>query len=97
MNDIPPLDKFGKEKLRFEVRIGKDKSGKLKKHIFIDKQLLDWSIDIESLAMAMKMGEEYREIVKKDIERHFVESVSDFIGRKVTTDEIIKATQTGWL
>jgi hypothetical protein len=38
----------------------------------------------------------YRE-VQKDIEKHFVESVSDFVGRKVTAEEIKNAIKNGYI
>jgi len=35
--------------------------------------------------------------VQKDIEKHFVESVSEVVGRKITPEEIKEATKTGWI
>ena len=46
---------------------------------------------------AAKMGPKFFKVVQKDIERHFVESVSEFIGRKVTQDDIKEAIKTGWI
>jgi hypothetical protein len=46
---------------------------------------------------AAKMGPQYIREVQKDIEKHFANSVSDFLGRKVTIEEIQKATKTGWI
>ena len=43
------------------------------------------------------MGPAYRMSVQKDIERHFVESVSQFLKRNVTIEDIKKAITTGWI
>jgi hypothetical protein len=46
---------------------------------------------------AYKLGPHFVREVQKDIEKHFSESVSDFIGRKVTTEDIQRATKLGWI
>jgi hypothetical protein len=92
-----PLDENGNLKLKFEVRMGLGKNGAVRQAVFINGQLLDWSVDITSLADAHKMGPEYFRAAKKDIEKHFVESVSEFIGRKITYQEVVTATKTGWI
>jgi hypothetical protein len=73
------------------------KGGGLENAIFIGGKLLDWQVDLNSLMEASKMGPHFLREVQKDIERHFTESVSDFIGRKVTAEDIKKATKTGWI
>lgn len=83
-------------KKRFEVKM-RTKAGGVEKAIFIDGQLLDWQIDMSSYAEAVKMGHLYQREVQKSIETHFVESVSDVLGRKVTIEEIKTAIQTGWI
>jgi hypothetical protein len=52
---------------------------------------------METYMDAMKMGPMYRREIQKNIEEHFTESVSDFLGRKVTIDDIKLAIQTGWI
>lgn len=73
------------------------KDGALRKAIFIDGEMLDWSVDATSLRDAMLMGHKYFRAVQRDIEAHFVASVSDFIGRKVTAQEIKTAIKEQWI
>lgn len=84
-------------KKRFEVKMRRGDNGTIEKAIFIDDELLDWSIDMSSYMEAMKMGPMYRREIQKNIEEHFIESVSDFLGRKVTMQEIKEAIKTGWI
>ena len=81
----------------FEVKMRPAKGGGIEKAIFIDGELLDWQVDIESLMEAIKMGPVYYKEVQKVIEKHFVESVSDTIGRKVTAEEIKNAIKNGYI
>jgi hypothetical protein len=81
----------------FEVKMRPAKGGGIEKAIFIDGELLDWQVNIESLMEAIKMGPMYYKEVQKDIEKHFVESVSDTIGRKVTAEEIKNAIKNGYI
>lgn len=82
---------------RFEVKMRAAKGGGFEKAIFIDDELLDWQIDMNSYLEATKMGPHFRKEIQKDIERHFIESVSDTLGRKVTIEEIKVAIKTGWI
>ena len=82
---------------RFEVKTRPAKGGGLENAVFIDGELLDWTVDLNSLMEASKMGPHFVREVQKDIERHFAESVSDFLGRKVTVEEVRIATKTGWI
>lgn len=84
------------KKKKFEVKMCLD-SGMIQKAIFIDNQMLDWTMDITSFLECCKMGPEYKFAAQQDIEKHFIESVSDFLGRKVTIDEIKAAIKTGWI
>jgi hypothetical protein len=81
----------------FEVKMRPTSGGGIEKTIFIDGELLDWQVDINSLVDAMKMGPQYMREIQRDIEKHFVESVSDFIGRKVTAEDIKKAIKVGYI
>lgn len=92
----PPTLADGTPMFKFEVKMRQNKGG-VEKAIFIDNELLDWSVDLSSLAEAAKMGQKFYRAAQRDIEKHFVESVSEFIGRKVTPDDIKKATITGWI
>jgi hypothetical protein len=92
-----PLLPDGKPKARFEVMMRKGKGGNIEKAIFIDGEFLDWSVDMSSLAEAFQMGPKFYKAAQKDIERHFTESVSEVLGRKVTAEDIKLATKTGWI
>jgi hypothetical protein len=85
------------KKKKFEVKMRPAKGGGVEKAIFIDDQLLDWQIDMNSYVDALKMGPQFRREIQKSIEEHFIESVSDTLGRKVTIEEIKTAIQTGWI
>jgi len=84
-------------KKTFEVKMRPAKGGGIEKAIFIGGELLDWQVDLNSLVEAMSMGPMYYKSVQKDIEKHFVDSVSDFIGRKVTADDIKQAIKDGYI
>jgi hypothetical protein len=81
----------------FEVKMCKHPNGTIEKAIFIDGEMLDWSIDMNSYLEAVKMGFAYQREAQKSIEKHFQESVSDFLERRVTIEEIKQATKTGWI
>jgi len=94
--DNKHLDKDGNPKLKFEVKM-RMKEGGLEKAIFIDGELLDWAVDAQSLIEAMKMGPHFYKEIQRDIERHFVESVSEVVGRHLTPQDIKTAIATGWI
>ena len=96
-SDGTPLFPDGNPMLRFEVKIRKRDDGEMEKAIFIDGELLDWSVDLASLVDAARMGPKFLKEVQKDIGKHFVESVSETIGRQVNEADIKRATQTGWI
>lgn len=83
-------------KKRFEVKIRGAKGG-VEKAIFIDGELLDWQIDMSQYMEAMQMGPLYQREIQRSIEMHFIDSVSDFLGRKVDMNEIKNAIKTGWI
>jgi hypothetical protein len=92
---LPPIPPEGKKK--FEVKMRAAQGGGIEKAIFIDGELLDWQIDMNSYIDAMKMGPMYRREIQKSIEEHFIESVSDTLGRKVTMQDIKNAIKDGWI
>lgn len=93
----PPTHEDGTPKLRFETKMRKRSDGAIEKAIFINGEQLDWSVDASSLMEAARMGPTFFRVVQRDIEKHFVDSVSEFVGRKVTPDEIKTAIKTGWI
>lgn len=84
-------------KKTFEVKIRPAKGGGIEKAVFIGGELLDWQVDLNSFVEAMKMGPMYYRAVQRDIEKHFVESVSEFLGRKVTAQDIKEAIKNGFI
>lgn len=83
-------------KKRFEVKVRRN--GKhIEKAIFIDGEFFDWTVDQESLREVAKMGPEYLAAAQKDIERHFLQSLSEMVGRDLTAKDFVKALQTGWI
>lgn len=84
-------------KKKFEVRIRKTPDGFFQRDIFVDGEFFDWSIDEESFEWARKQGPEFFEATKKDIAKHFLESLSEFVGRRVTPGDFQKATKTGFI
>jgi hypothetical protein len=95
-NNIPLLPN-GEPKVSFEVKMRKDSSNGIQKAVFIDGEKLDWEIDAQSLIEARKMGPKFFKIIQKDIEKHYVDSVSEFLGRKVSAEDIKEAIKTGWI
>lgn len=85
------------EKKKFEVKFREHADGYQEKAIFIDDKMLEYSIDISSYRDASKMGLVYKHAVQRDIEKHFCESVSEVLGRKITLDDIKEAIVTGWI
>ncbi len=81
----------------FKVMMRKARDGSIEKAIFIGGELLDWQIDLASYTDAVAMGPAFKREIQKDIEKHFTESVSDFLGRNVTIAEIKNAIKTGWI
>lgn len=84
-------------KKTFEVKIRPAKGGGVEKAIFIGGELLDWQVDLNSFVEAMKMGPMYYRAIQRDIEKHFVDSVSEFLGRKVTAQDIKDAIKNGYI
>lgn len=91
-----PLDQNGNPKLRFQVKLRKGKNG-VEQAVFINGELLDWSADVASLSKAYRMGPEFYKAAQNDVVKHFIESVSEFIGRPITPSELQEATKSGWI
>jgi hypothetical protein len=78
-------------KKKFEVKLLQHPDGSIEKQIYVDDELFDYSIDISSFQEAVKMGPKFALAAKQDIARHFIHSMSEFLGRHVTIEEIKKA------
>ena len=99
--EIPPLDHRGKFKHKFEVRmrpLGPDPARDgIEKAVFVDGDRLDFRIDVLRFLEAKNKGGTYLATEQMKIEKEFVKSVSEAVGRRVTTEEIKKATIEGWI
>ena len=86
------------KKQKFEVKqYFDDLSGNLRKDVFVDEKLFEYEIDRNSLAKAKQMGPQFYIAAQKDIQKHFLDSLSDFLGRKITSQEVQEAIKTGWI
>lgn len=99
--DIPPLDERGRFKKKFRVMmraLGADplRDG-VEKSVFVDDKKLDFRIDVLRFLEARQKGPKYLMEERKKIERDFLRSVSEAVGRRVTVEEIKKATVEGWI
>lgn len=84
-------------KKRFEMRMHPGKNGSVKQGVFIDGELLDWSVEVADIFEARKMGPKFMQSVKMDIVRHFLQSVSEFLNRKVSVEELNEAKNNGYI
>lgn len=69
----------------------------VEKAVFLDGRKLDFRIDVVRFLEAKQKGINYLIQEQQKIEREFVKAVSDALGRKVTADEIKRATIEGWI
>lgn len=98
---LPPLDEKGNFKLKFEVKMRplgpNPQEDGVEKAVFIDGKKLDFRIDVTRFLEAKQKGINFLIEEQKKIEKEFIKSVSEFIGRRVTTEEIKRATLEGWI
>jgi hypothetical protein len=99
--EMPPLDEKGKPKLKFEVKMralgSNPKEDGVEKAVFVDGKKLDFKIDVLRFLEAKQKGINFLLEEQAKIEREFTKSVSEAIGRKVTKEDIKKATIEGWI
>lgn len=99
--ELPPLDDKGRFKKKFRVMmrpLGSDpQRDGVEKAVFVDDKKLDFTIDVIRFLEAKRMGPDHLFREQKRIEREFVKSVSEAVGRRVTVDEIKRATSEGWI
>lgn len=92
-----PLLPDGTPMSSFETKTRRAPGGGIENAIFIDGEELDWTVNMNDFMQAAKMGPKYLKAVKENIAKHFLESVSDVLGRHITSDAIKQANQTGWI
>jgi len=100
-SDIPPLDGKGRPKKKFRVMMrpmGPDPSKDgVEKAVFVDDKKLDFKIDVIRFLEARSKGPKYLFEEQKRIEKEFVRSVSEAVGRRVAIEDIKRATVEGWI
>lgn len=69
----------------------------MSKGIFVDGTLFDWGVDEEDYKQALAMGPKYRKMIEASIAKHFIDSFSEFLSRKITLEEVNEARKTGWI
>ena len=83
---------------KFEVRSYiNPHSGLLRKDVFVDEKLFDWEVDEKSWKTLNEMGPGFAEVARGEILKHFCDSLSDFLGRKIGPGNLMKAISTGWI
>ena len=85
------------KKKKFEVRTEPTKDKFFQRNIYIDGEYFDWEIDESSLDWAKAQGPVFFEATKKDIAKHFLDSLSEMVGRKITLEAFQLALKTGWI
>lgn len=98
---LPPLDKNGKPKLKFEVKmrvLGSDpKKDGVEKAVFVDGKKLDFKIDVLRFLEAKSRGIDEMIREQKRIESEFIKAVSDAVGRRIRPSELKRAILEGWI
>lgn len=93
-NQMPSNKKKFEVKMRF---LGSNPEDGVEKAVFIDDKKIDFKIDVFRFLEAKSKGPKFLFEEQKKIEKEFIKSVSDFLGRKVTIEEIKKAILEGWI
>lgn len=78
--------------------LGSDpKKDGVEKAVFVDGKKLDFKIDVLRFLQAKSRGVDEMIREQKRIEREFINSVSEAVGRRVTREELKIATIEGWI
>jgi hypothetical protein len=67
-------------------------------YLMLDNEVFDWGPDPEELQNAIKMinhNNDLKETILNSIVNHFVNSFSEFVGKKMTLDEINTSIENG--
>lgn len=67
-------------------------------YLMLDNEVFDWGPDPEELQNAIKMinhNNDLKETILNSIVGHFVSSFSEFVGNKMTLDEINTSIENG--
>jgi len=85
-------------KVKVEIKDYKDEdTGFEYRALFVDGVVFDWGMDNASLLRAKKFARNklYEKSIIGDIQKHFLECFSEFIGQKVTLKDVINAIESG--
>ena len=66
----------------------------------VDDEVFDWGMDPSSVENAKHMQRNHPQFVEtlmKTVTDHFLDCLSDFVGKKVTLEEFNKAVERGYL
>ena len=100
-SDESPIGPNGKPKKRFTVKTemtaGEVPGPFFQKNVYIDGELFDWEIDEEAYKWAQSKGPMILAVVQQDICKHFLDCLSEVVGRKITIQDLQEATKTGWI
>lgn len=96
-SDEPPIGPDGKPKKRFFVKTEMTTNSFFQKNIYIDGELFDWSIDEEAYHWAETQGLQTLMAVQKDICKHFLDCLSEVVGRKIGIEDLQEAQKSGWI
>ena len=92
MTNEKPIGPNGKPMKKFEI-----KKLNNEKAIFIDDEKFDYEVDKKSLEEMKRLGPQYFLAAKADIQKHFLEVISEFVGREIQSKDIAYASQHGWI
>lgn len=73
-------------------------TGEVYDAIFVDGMAFNWGMDKDSLRQARRLAESnptLQQSIYDNIQIHFVESFSEFLGREITLQEINEAIKNG--
>jgi hypothetical protein len=68
--------------------------------IFVDGELFDWEMDLDGLQEAKKFHSGnpiLKKSIEGDIQTHFLQSFSEFIGHSITLNEVVEGIRNGKL
>jgi aminopeptidase-like protein len=77
-----------------------EESGRTVNAIYLDGRVFDWGLVEDGILRAKEyivQNPMVREVVYGDIQKHFLDSLSEFVGREVTLKELNAAIEKGYI
>jgi len=84
--------------MKIEIKNHTNEEGQSYNAIFVEDHLFDWWLDEDNLTVARQLCKKeplMKKSVMGDIQSHFVQCFSEFIGREITLKEINQALNLG--